>query len=138
VKGNTLGTGASPVVPQTWYQRTAVANGKALEFSCSRGITAVKEVTVRTAKKNQLLRYQGFELSYVFDFVQWQGQLVFATGNGLYASKPASNEIQCLPSEPDLLVFRLCPLDEQMYIGASNELYRLGADLFLEMLKKAK
>ena len=138
MKPNTLGTGRHPVVPQTWYQRTTFTNDKILEFSCSRRNTAVKEITVRNAEEGQLLRYQGFELSYVFDFVLWQGQLIFATGSGLYTSKPGSNEIQCLLSEPDLLVLCLCPLNDRMYVGTSNGLYCLGTDLFIEMVKKPK
>ena len=86
-------------------------------------------------KKDNLLCYQGFELSYVFDFVKWHGQLFFATGNGLYVTKPGSNRIRCLLSEPDLLFFSLCPLDRRMFIGTSQGLYALEADVFLEMLQ---
>ena len=138
MKSDTLGTGRYPVVPQTWYQRTTFTNDKILEFSCSRRNTAVKEITVRNAEEGLLMSYRGFELSYVFDFVLWQGQLIFATGNGLYTSKPGSNEIQCLLSEPDLLVLCLCPLNDRLYIGTSNGLYCLGTDHFIEMVKKPK
>jgi len=133
MKPDTLGTGAAPVVPQTWNYRTTVTNGKVLEFSCSRAIPAMKDVTVRSTEEGQLLRYQGFELSYVFDFVQWQGQLIFATGNGLYVSKPSSNVINCILSEPDLLFFSLCPLDDRLYIGTSDGLHCLRKELINKM-----
>jgi hypothetical protein len=135
MKANPSEAEASVVVPQTWYHRTAIADGKTLEYSCSDKNAAVNEVTVTSGGEAQLLRYRGFELSYVFDFVQWQGQLIFATGNGLYASKPGSNEIRCLLSEPDLLFFSLCPLDDRMYVGTSEGLYCLEAALLTEMLK---
>lgn len=141
MKLNTLGTKQYPsvVIPQTWNHRTTVTNGKTLEFSSSRKANiGIKDVTVRSAEDGLLLSYRGFELSYVFDFVLWQGQLIFATGNGLYTSKPGSNEIQCLLSEPDLLVLCLCPLNDRLYIGTSNGLYCLGTDHFIEMVKKPK
>jgi hypothetical protein len=134
MKANTLGKDVSPVLPQTWYQRTALEDGETLEFSCSRAAGAEKEVTVKSGLGDELLRYLGFELSYVFDFVLWQGQLIFATGNGIYVCKPSSNQIRCLLSEPDLLSFCLLPLDDRMYIGTSRGLYSLEAKLFLEIL----
>jgi len=67
----------------------------------------------------------------VFDFVFWKGQLIFATGNGLYISKPGSNAIRCILSEPDLLFFSLCPLNNRMYVGTSNGLYYLKTDHFI-------
>jgi hypothetical protein len=95
----------------------------------------VREVTISSGREVPLLHYRGFELNYVFDFVKWQGQLILATGNGLYTSKPGSNRIRCLLSEPDLLFFCLCPLDGRIYIGTSEGLYCVEADPFLKMVK---
>ncbi|MHC4351281.1 MAG: hypothetical protein ACYS0H_01065 [Planctomycetota bacterium] len=132
MKSNALGSSESVVVPQTWHHRTAIADGKSLEFLCDK-YGAIKNVAVRSTEDCLLLSYRGFELSYVFDFTLWQGNLIFATGNGLYASKPGSNEIRCILCEPDLLFFSLCPVDDKMYIGTSDGLYYLRQETIDKM-----
>ena len=138
LKSNTIKTENSPVIPQTWNRRTAVIKNETLELLCSRALSAIKDVTVTNSKGDYLLSYKGFELSYVYDFTMWQGQLIFATGNGLYVSTPGSNELHCLISEPDLLFFSLCALDDRLYIGTSEGLYWVGADTFLELVKSVE
>lgn len=125
----------SAVVPQNWQRRTAVADGRTLEFSSRDEGGAIKRITVTDEDGAQLLQYEGFELSFVFDWVSWQGQLLFATGNGLYVSEPHSNEVRCLLSEPDQLFLSLCPLGDRMYIGTSKGLYAMDAALLAEMLQ---
>ncbi len=135
MKANTRAADPSVVVPQNWQHRTAVADGRTLTFSSRDDTGAIKQISVTEKDDGQLLQYQGFELSFVFDWVSWQGQLLFATGNGLYASSPHSNEVRCLLSEPDLLFLSLCPLGDRMYIGTSKGLYAMDAALLAEMLQ---
>jgi len=75
-------------------------------------------------------RYHGFALNFVFDFAVWQDAFVFATGNGLYAAHPGTNNLRCLLSEPDLLIFSFCVLKDKAYLGTSKGLYVLNAALF--------
>jgi hypothetical protein len=135
LKTNTLKTEKFVVIPQTWDRRTFVTGDETIELSCGRELRAIKDVTVRSDKEGLLMEYKGFELSYVYDFIRWKGVLVFATGNGLYASKPGSNELQCLISEPEMLFFSLCPFEDGMYIGTSKGLYWIDHDTFRGSLK---
>lgn len=136
----------SPVILQYYGKRTTVVDGKTLEllkrnvreFSRRNIKKGVMEVTVSSNQEDNLLSYRGFELSCVNDFTLWQGQLIFATGNGLYISEPYSNKIHCLISEPDLLFFSLCALNDRMYIGTSDGLYRIDAGRFLDIVYKVK
>ena len=138
MKAATLAAKQSPVIAQTWQHRTAQAGDKTLQFSCTDRREVMRDVSVEIVGGNQLVKYRGFELSYVFDFVQWQGMLLFATGNALYVSEPGSNEIRCILCGPDLLFLSLCPLGDRMYIGTSEGLYRLGADRFRELVVKSE
>jgi hypothetical protein len=135
LKPNTMETDKSPVIPQTWNRRTVVISGQNLEFLCKETISPIKDVTISSNKGGDLLHYKGLELSYVYDFILWCQKLIFATGNGLYISKPGSNEIHCIISEPDLLFFSLCQCDDKLYIGTSEGLYCISADKFNELVK---
>lgn len=135
LKANTLKSEKSVVIPQTWHHRTFVTADETLEFSCDRQNRAVKDVVVKNDKRGQLLSYKGYELSYVYDFVSWNGVLVFATGNGLYASVPGTNELQGLISDPDMSFFSLCPYKDGMYIGTSKGLYWLDQKTFKGAIK---
>lgn len=130
LKANTLKTENSVVIPQTWDRRTFVTNNETLELSCSRTNHAIKDVVIRSDKEGQLMSYKGFELSYVYDFIRWKGMLIFATGNGLYMSKPGSNELQCLICEPDMFFFSLCPFKDGIYIATSEGLFWIDYDTF--------
>ncbi len=125
------------VIPQNWDQRTACADDSVLHISCRVADNAIKQVVVQTNEKQELMRYRGFELSYIYDFTLWNGTLVFATGNGLYASRPGSNRIHCILSEPDLQIYSLCPLSHHIYIGTSQGLYGITSDAFMQAIDKA-
>jgi hypothetical protein len=117
-------------IAQTWSQRTATVDGKQLTLSVEESNGAVKDVTVTRDDGQVLLKYRGYELSYVFDFMVWQGQLVFATGNGLYVSRPGSNQLRCILSEPDLLLLSSCIVGDQLVLGTSKGVYSLDAATF--------
>ena len=123
---------------QTWNNRITIIDKQKLEFSYRYSDKPIKDVSITNHENNMPLSYKGFELSYVYDFTLWQGQFIFATGNGLYISEPYSNEIHCLMSAPDLLFFSLCPLNDCLYIGTSDGLYCVEAGHFLDIVAKAK
>ncbi len=113
----------------------------------------IREITVQSYNKknpvinnnfnplpdnNVILSYTGIELSYVYDFTLWNEQLVLATGNGLYISKPGSNKIHCLISSPKLIFYCLYAFDDLMYIGTNEGFYCVGTEKFLEMVKQVE
>lgn len=124
------GQGATPVLAQTWNQRNTVMDGKQLTLSVSANVDAIKDVSVTQADGEVIFSYHGFELSYVYDFLTWQNHLVFVTGNGLYISKPGTNELRCILSEPDLLLLSGCAADDRMVLGTNKGLYILNAAQF--------
>ena len=128
--GAKVGADKTSIVPQTWSARTAMMDGK--EITLSAGVThqAMKDVTVKRDDGETVLAYKGYELTYVNDFIVWQGHLVFVTGNGLYVSKPGSNKLRCILSEPDLLLLTSCIVDDTMVLGTSKGVYMLDAALF--------
>lgn len=129
--------GAEPIVAENWNSRSTIMNGKQLNLKTDATQNSSKEVTVTSEGGENLLRYRGFELTYVNEFLTWQNYLVFATGNGLYISKPGSNKLHCILSEPDLRFESAVVIGQQMVLGTSKGIYILDAAAFLEAANKA-
>lgn len=90
----------------------------------------IHRVTVTDSGKTTIFTYTGFELNFVYDFVHWQDQLIFATGNGLYAARPGTDQLTCVLSELDLEFSSLCPVGDTLFVGTNRGLHRLDAKVF--------
>jgi len=122
--------GKFPVSLQSWFSRFKLIEGQCIELRYPNTFNAINTITVSTKSGEVLLKYHGFEMNYVNDFTCWQGYLVLATGNGLYISRPGTNTIRCLLSEPDLSLLSCCLVDDRLYLGTSKGLYILDAATF--------
>jgi hypothetical protein len=123
------------ISPESWESRTRIAGGQRLRYTREPRDLAVHRASIEDPSGVKLLDYEGVELNYVNDFALWQQMLVFATGNGLYASRPGSNEVRCVWSELDVWPHSLCPIGKQLFLGTNKGLYRLDASHLREVME---
>jgi len=124
----------NPISLQTWESRTLRAGSRHLQYTCKPERLAVNSVSVTDQSGQELLQYEGVDLNYVYDFALWSEHLVFATGNGLYVSKPGSNNISCIFSELDLAIYSLCPVGQHLFVGTNKGLYRIDSASLVNVL----
>ena len=119
------------VIKQNSQHRTRLVGDVNLEFKHHYSMAK----TVTDHYGNRLMTYEGVELRGVSDFVLWQDLLVFADSSGLYVSKSGSNQLQCSLSEKDLKIFSLCVVDQLLFLGTSDGLFRIDYDTFRKGIK---
>ena len=124
------GSPKEAVQTESWMRRSWSQGPQRLQFNLEPVKHAIGKATVVDAEEKTLFNYTGFELNYVYDFVFWREHLVFATGNGLYITKPGTNGLRSILDELDLESYAVCPVGDRLFVGTNQGVYGIDAKTF--------